>query len=74
MESILYNQYSNTHQHWHQQETVNNNTAIMVMAVFVTKQQPTINIIISITQIVLTIVDDAVLLSLIVVLLLQGTI
>jgi hypothetical protein len=46
----------------------------MAMAVFVTKQQPTINIIISITQIVLTIVDDAVLLSLIVVLLLKGTI
>jgi hypothetical protein len=40
----------------------------------VTKQQPTVNIIISITQIVITIVDDAVLLLLIVVLLLKGTI
>jgi hypothetical protein len=32
----------------------------MATAVVVTKQQPTVNIIISITQIVLTIVDDAV--------------
>jgi hypothetical protein len=48
--------------------------ATMATAVFVTKQQPTINIIISITQIVLTIVDDALLSSLIVVLLLKGTI
>jgi hypothetical protein len=46
----------------------------MATAIFVTKQQPTVNIIISITQIVLTIVDDAVLLSLILVLLLKGTI
>ena len=46
----------------------------MVTALFVTKQQPTINIIKSMTQIILTIVDDAVLLSLIIVLLLKGTI
>jgi hypothetical protein len=41
--------------------------ATMLTAVFVTKQQPTVNIIISITQIVLTIVDDAVSSSLMVV-------
>jgi hypothetical protein len=57
------------------QQQHGNSMAAMAMAVFVTKQQPTINIIISpITQIVLTIVDDAVLSSLIVVLLLEGTI
>jgi hypothetical protein len=38
--------------------------ATMAMAVFVAQQQPTFNIIISITQIVLTTVDDAVLLPL----------
>jgi hypothetical protein len=42
---ILYNQYNNTHQHWHQQERDNNNMATMVMADFVTKQQPIVNII-----------------------------
>jgi hypothetical protein len=52
-----------TNPHWHQQETDNNNMATMATAFFVTKQQPTFNIIISITQIVLTIVDDAVSLS-----------
>ncbi len=74
LRGILYSQYNNTHLHWHQQETDNNNTATMATAVFVTKQQPTVNIIISITQIVINIVDDAVLLLLIVVLLLKGTI
>jgi hypothetical protein len=39
----------------------------MATADFVTKQQPTVNIIISITQIAITIVDDAVLSLLIVV-------
>jgi hypothetical protein len=48
--------------------------ATMATAAFVTKQQPTVNIIISITQIVLSIVDDAVSSSLIVVSLLKGTI
>jgi hypothetical protein len=71
---ILYSQYNNTHLHWRQLETDNNNTATMVMAVFVTKQQPAVNIIKSVTQIVVSIVDDAVLLSLIVVLLPKGTI
>jgi hypothetical protein len=68
--------YNNTHSHWCQQETDNNNTATMATAVFVTEQQPTINIIISITKIVLNIlVDDAVLMSsLIIVSLLKGTI
>jgi hypothetical protein len=46
----------------------------MVTAVFVTKKQPTVNIIISITQTVLTIVVDAVSSSLIVASLLKGTI
>ena len=46
----------------------------MATAVFVTKQQPTVKIIISISQIVINIVDDAVLSLLIVVLLLKGTI
>ena len=49
-------------------------STLVATAVFVTKQQPTVNIIISITQIVINIVDDAVLLLLIVVLLLKGTI
>jgi hypothetical protein len=73
LHGILYSQYNNTHPNWCQQETDNNNIATMTMAVFVTKQQTTVNIIISITQIVLTIVDDAVLSWLIVILLLKGT-
>jgi hypothetical protein len=67
-----YSQYNNTHQHWSQQESDINNMATIASALFVTKQQPTDNIIISITQLVLTIVDDAVLLWLIVVSLLKG--
>jgi hypothetical protein len=46
----------------------------MATAVFVTKQQPTVNIIISITQIVIIIVVEAVSSLLIVVSLLKGTI
>jgi hypothetical protein len=65
--------YNNTHQYLDQQET-DNIIVTMTVAVFVTKQQPTINIIIQITQIVLTIVVDAILSSLIVILLLRGTI
>jgi hypothetical protein len=46
LHGILYSQYnSNTHPHWYQQETDNPNMATMAMAVFVTKQQPTVNII-----------------------------
>jgi hypothetical protein len=62
---ILYNQYNNTNQHWRQQETDNNNMATMAMAVSVTKQErPTVTIIIMrITQIVVTIIADAVSLS-----------
>jgi hypothetical protein len=71
---ILYNQYNKPYQHWHQQETDNKNMATMATDIFVTKQQPFVNIIMSITQLVLTIVADAVSLSLIVVLFLQGTI
>jgi hypothetical protein len=75
LRGILYSKSNNTHRIGvNKQETDNNNTVTMATAVFVTKQQPTVNIIISITQIVITIVDDAVLLSLIVVWLLKGTI
>jgi hypothetical protein len=78
LRGILYNQCNNTHPHWRQQrnrqQQHGNSMVTMAMPVFLTQQQPTINIIISITQIVLTMVDDAVLLSLIVVLLLKGTI
>jgi hypothetical protein len=48
--------------------------ATMATAVFVTKQQPTVNIIMSITQVVLTIVADEISSLLIVVSLLKGTI
>jgi hypothetical protein len=49
--------------------------ATMARAVFVTKQQPTVNIIMSITQVVLTtMVADEISSLLIVVLLLKGTI
>jgi hypothetical protein len=42
---MLYNQYNNTHQHWRQQEADNNNMVNMAAADFVTKQQPTGNLI-----------------------------
>jgi hypothetical protein len=48
--------------------------ATMATAVFVTNQQPTVNIIISITQVVVTILADAVSSLLIVVSLLKGMI
>jgi hypothetical protein len=48
--------------------------ATMATAIFVTKQQPTVDIIISSRQVVLTIVGDAVSSLLIVVSLLKGTI
>jgi hypothetical protein len=41
----MYNQYNNTDQQWRQQETDNNNMVTMAMAVFVTKQQPSVTII-----------------------------
>jgi hypothetical protein len=56
------------------QQQHGNSMATMATSIFVTKQQPIINIIISIKHIVLTIVDVAVLLLLIVVLLLKGMI
>jgi hypothetical protein len=62
----LYNPVQPVHQHWRQQETDNNIMATMATAIFGTKQQPTVNIIISLTQLISKIVGDDVLSSLIV--------
>jgi hypothetical protein len=56
------------------QQQHGNSIATMATAVFVTKKPPTDNIIISITKIVISIVDDAFPSLLIVVSLLKGTI